>query len=95
MVVANDATHGAGAFGPKEDYFFKAMADLACEKKLPLIYLAANSGARIGVADEVRARFKVEWSDGLSPERGFQYLYLTEEDYASIGASNHRMAQGL
>ncbi|MCO5565015.1 hypothetical protein L7F22_018685 [Adiantum nelumboides] len=87
LIVANDATHGAGAFGPKEDYFFKAMTDLACEKKLPLIYLAANSGARIGVAEEVRACFKIEWSDSSSPDRGFQYLYLTQEDYVRIKSS--------
>eukprot|EP00250_Pteridium_aquilinum_P007836 c17476_g1_i1 orf=321-7031(+) len=87
MIVSNDATHGAGAFGPKEDFFFKAMTDLACERKLPLIYLAANSGARIGVAEEVRACFKVEWLDSLSPDRGFQYLYLTENDYERIKSS--------
>ncbi|KAH7276946.1 hypothetical protein KP509_39G027900 [Ceratopteris richardii] len=98
LVVANDATHGAGAFGPKEDYFFKAMADLACEKKLPLIYLAANSGARIGVAEEVRSCFKIEWADKLSPDRGFQYLYLTEEDYErskySVNAHELRLESG-
>lgn len=87
LIVSNDATHGAGAFGPKEDFFFKAMTDLACEMKLPLIYLAANSGARIGVAEEVRACFKVEWSDSLSPDRGFQYLYLTQDDYELIKSS--------
>ncbi|MBA0566424.1 hypothetical protein Golob_011244, partial [Gossypium lobatum] len=56
-------------------------------KKLPLIYLAANSGARIGVAEEVKACFKVGWSDESSPENGFQYVYLTPEDYARIGSS--------
>ncbi|MBA0677180.1 hypothetical protein Goari_018599, partial [Gossypium aridum] len=56
-------------------------------KKLPLIYLAANSGARIGVAEEVKACFKVGWSNESSPERGFQYVYLTPEDYTKIGSS--------
>nr|GEW99901.1 acetyl-CoA carboxylase 1 [Tanacetum cinerariifolium] len=68
MVVANDVTFKNGSFGPIEDAFFEAVTDLACAKKLPLIYLAANSGARIGAAEEVRACFKIGWSDELSPD---------------------------
>ncbi|KAJ7965672.1 Acetyl CoA carboxylase [Quillaja saponaria] len=87
MVVANDVTFKAGSFGPKEDAFFLAVTDLACAKKLPLIYLAANSGARLGVAGEVKTRFRVGWSDELNPERGFQYVYLTPDDYSQIRSS--------
>ncbi|GAB2292893.1 acetyl-coenzyme-A carboxylase [Dionaea muscipula] len=87
LVVANDVTFKAGSFGPKEDAFFFAVTDIACAKKLPLIYLAANSGARIGVAEEVKSCFKVGWHDDSSPERGFQYVYLTPEDHARIGSS--------
>ncbi|TXG52858.1 hypothetical protein EZV62_022027 [Acer yangbiense] len=87
LVVTNDVTFKAGSFGPREDAFFLAVTDLACEKKLPLIYLAANSGARIGVADEVKSCFKIGWSDESNPERGFQYVYLAPEDYARIGSS--------
>lgn len=87
LIVANDVTFKNGSFGPKEDTFFQAVTDLACSKKVPLIYLAANSGARIGVAEEVKSCFKVGWSDESSPERGFQYVYLTPEDYAHIGSS--------
>ncbi|XP_043810179.1 LOW QUALITY PROTEIN: acetyl-CoA carboxylase 1 [Manihot esculenta] len=87
LVVANDVTFKAGSFGPREDAFFFAVTDLACTKKLPLIYLAANSGARIGVAEEVKSCFKVGWSDESCPERGFQYVYLSPEDYTHIGSS--------
>ncbi|GJN07657.1 hypothetical protein PR202_ga25502 [Eleusine coracana subsp. coracana] len=87
IVVANDITFRAGSFGPREDAFFEAVTNLACEKKLPLIYLAANSGARIGIADEVKSCFRVGWSDESSPERGFQYIYLTDEDYSRIASS--------
>ncbi|KAK3001001.1 hypothetical protein RJ639_021732 [Escallonia herrerae] len=87
LVIANDVTIKNGSFGPREDAFFQAVTDLACTKKLPLIYLAANSGARLGVAEEVRSCFKVGWSDESSPERGFQYVYLTPEDHARVGAS--------
>lgn len=87
LIVANDVTFKAGSFGPREDAFFLAVTNLACSKKLPLIYLAANSGARIGVAEEVKACFKIGWSDELNPDRGFNYVYLTPEDYARIGSS--------
>lgn len=87
IVVANDVTFKAGSFGPREDAFFYAVTDLACQKKFPLIYLAANSGARIGVADEVKSCFRVGWSDESAPERGFQYIYLTQEDYSCISSS--------
>ncbi|KAF1871341.1 hypothetical protein Lal_00020134 [Lupinus albus] len=87
LVVANDVTFKAGSFGPREDAFFRAVTDLACEKKLPLIYLAANSGARLGVAEEVKSCFKVGWSEESRPEHGFQYVYLTPEDYARIESS--------
>ncbi|EOA39468.1 hypothetical protein CARUB_v10008063mg [Capsella rubella] len=87
LIVANDVTFKAGSFGPREDAFFLAVTELACSQKLPLIYLAANSGARLGVAEEVKACFKVGWSDEVSPENGFQYIYLSSEDYARIGSS--------
>lgn len=87
FVVTNDVTFKAGSFGPREDAFFLEVTELACAKKLPLIYLAANSGARIGVAEDVKACFKIGWSDESSPERGFQYVYLTPEDHARTGSS--------
>ncbi|CAL0305547.1 unnamed protein product [Lupinus luteus] len=87
LVITNDVTFKAGSFGPREDAFFRAVTDLACAKKLPLIYLAANSGARLGVAEEVKACFRVGWSEESSPEHGFQYVYLTPEDYARIESS--------
>ncbi|KAK9270500.1 hypothetical protein L1049_026080 [Liquidambar formosana] len=87
LIVANDVTFKAGSFGPREDAFFLAVTNLACTKKLPLIYLAANSGARIGVAEEMKACFKVGWSDESNPERGFQYIYLTPEDHTCIRSS--------
>ncbi|CAA0843383.1 Acetyl-CoA carboxylase 1, partial [Striga hermonthica] len=87
FIVSNDVTFKNGSFGPREDAFFQAVTDIACSQKIPLIYLAANSGARIGVAEEVKSCFRVGWSDETNPERGFQYVYLTPEDYARIGTS--------
>lgn len=47
-----------------------------------------NSGARIGLAEEVKALFRVAWEDPNEPDRGFRYLYLTPEDYANVSAQN-------
>lgn len=72
FIVSNDVTFKNGSFGPREDVFFKVVTDIACAPRLPLIYLAANSGARIDVAEDVKYCFKVGWSDETNPERGFQ-----------------------
>ncbi|KAJ4731697.1 Acetyl-CoA carboxylase [Rhynchospora pubera] len=87
IVVANDITFISGSFGPKEYMFFDSVTKLAIREKLPLIYLAANSGARIGMAKDVQSCFRIGWADETNPGRGFQYIYITQEDYARIGSS--------
>ncbi|KAJ4767613.1 Acetyl-CoA carboxylase [Rhynchospora pubera] len=87
IVVANDITFISGSFGPKEYMFFDSVTKLAIREKLPLIYLAANSGARIGMGKDVQSCFRIGWADETNPGRGFQYIYITQEDYARIGSS--------
>ena len=48
VVIANDIAHQIGTFGPMEDLMFKRASEYARAKKIPRIYIAANSGARIG-----------------------------------------------
>jgi hypothetical protein len=55
IAIANDITHNSGAFGPREDAVFRGATELALAERLPLVYLAANSGARVGLAAEVKA----------------------------------------
>ncbi|KAI0901591.1 acetyl-CoA carboxylase [Annulohypoxylon nitens] len=76
VVVANDITYKIGSFGPKEDHFFNKCTELARSMGIPRIYLSANSGARLGVADELIPHFKVAWNDPDKQESGFRYLYL-------------------
>jgi hypothetical protein len=38
---------------------FRAATEWALEERLPLVYLAANSGARVGLAAEVKQCLKV------------------------------------
>jgi len=79
VIVANDITFRIGSFGPKEDQFFNKCTELARKLGIPRIYLSANSGARIGMAEELIPHFSVAWNNPEKPEAGFKYLYLTPE----------------
>lgn len=79
IIVANDITFKIGSFGPAEDKFFYKCTELARKLGIPRIYLSANSGARIGMAEELIPHFSVAWNDPKKPEAGFKYLYLTKE----------------
>lgn len=84
IIVANDITHKIGSFGPEEDEFFNRCTEMARSLGIPRVYLSANSGARIGIAEELLPYFKVAWNEEGIPEKGFKYLYLTSEDKATI-----------
>jgi acetyl-CoA carboxylase/biotin carboxylase 1 len=79
IIIANDITFKIGSFGPQEDKFFHKCSELARKMGIPRIYLSANSGARLGVADELIPHFSVAWNEPGKPEKGFKYLYLTPE----------------
>ncbi|EDO19481.1 hypothetical protein Kpol_1018p8 [Vanderwaltozyma polyspora DSM 70294] len=84
VVVANDITFKIGSFGPQEDEFFNKVTEYARKRGIPRIYLSANSGARIGVAEELIPLFKVAWNNANDPSEGFEYLYLTAEDMGEL-----------
>lgn len=84
VVVANDITYKIGSFGPVEDQFFFLVTQYARQFGLPRIYLSANSGARIGLAEEVMPLFSAAWNDDAQPEKGVNYLYLTHENFLKL-----------
>ncbi|TIA89702.1 hypothetical protein E3P79_02793 [Wallemia ichthyophaga] len=84
VIVANDITYQIGSFGPLEDEYFFKVTELARAYGLPRIYLSANSGARIGLAEEIMSMYSVAWNDASKPLKGFKYLYLTPENYESL-----------
>ena len=86
VLIANDITHKAGSFGTREDVVFKMASEFAREKRIPRLFVAANSGARIGLSDSVKKRFKVAFKDPSKPENGFDYIYVSNEDYAALTA---------
>jgi acetyl-CoA carboxylase / biotin carboxylase 1 len=88
VVIANDITHEIGSFGPREDLVFQRASEYARAHGLPRIYLSANSGARIGLAREIKALYRVAWKDDADPTRGFDYLYLSDVDYQRLCAEH-------
>ena len=84
VLIANDITHKAGSFGTREDVVFKLASEYAREKRIPRLYIAANSGARIGLADRVKQKFNVAFKDPQKPENGFEFLYVSKSDYVDL-----------
>ncbi|KAI5477007.1 hypothetical protein MNV49_006965 [Pseudohyphozyma bogoriensis] len=90
VVIANDITFRIGSFGPAEDQYFFAVTELARALGLPRIYLSANSGARLGIAEELVEAFSAAWVDASRPEKGFKYLYLTPEKLGELKNKGER-----
>jgi len=94
VIVANDCTVQSGSFGVKEDDFFDAVSKYARAAGLPRLHLACNSGARIGLAEELKPYFKVAWNDPNNEAAGYKYLYLTPEDAATFGGNDGGIFHG-
>jgi acetyl-CoA carboxylase / biotin carboxylase 1 len=88
ILIANDITCKIGSFGMEEDLLFSKASELARKLGIPRIYLSANSGARIGLAEEVKRLFSVAWTDPSNPDKGFRYIYLTPKDYEALKRNN-------
>lgn len=88
ILIANDLTYLIGSFGPKEDLVFCRASERARQLGIPRIYFSANSGARIGLAEEVKSLFRIAWENDDEPEKGFKYIYLTPDDYARLASLN-------
>ncbi|CAF4335330.1 unnamed protein product, partial [Rotaria sp. Silwood2] len=88
IVIANDITHKIGSFGIEEDLLFQRASELSRLERVPRIYIAANSGARIGLAEELKFLYRIAWNDPKDIDKGIQYLYLTSEDYARVSHMN-------
>ena len=87
MLISNDITTVAGSFGANEDLLFDLVTKYAQRDGVPRLYFAANSGARFGLAEDVRSAFDVKWTDASDPTRGFKHLHLSDADTARIGSA--------
>lgn len=100
VFICNDITHKIGSFGPEEDLVFLRASELARAEGIPRIYISANSGARIGFADEIKHTFQVAWVDPEDPYKvcGLLASQKATEDLfgeGRTGAKLGREAVGL
>ena len=84
VVVANDVTVQSGSFGVEEDEVYFKASKFARERNLPRVYIACNAGARIGLFEDLKSKLNIKFNDPMNPSKGFEYLYLTEEDYKAL-----------
>jgi len=99
VFIANDVTVQSGSFSVLEDDFFFKASEYARVRGIPRVFISCNSGARIGLVEELKPKFKVAWKDDANPAQGFDYLFLSEDDYKSLApgtvdASEVRTASG-
>lgn len=91
VLIANDITHKAGSFGTREDVVFKLASEFARKNRIPRLFIAANSGARIGLAEGVKKSFKVAFKDPSKPENGFDFIYMSKDDYKRLGEERQEL----
>ncbi|KAI8340678.1 acetyl-CoA carboxylase [Chlamydoabsidia padenii] len=84
IVIANDITFKIGSFGVQEDLVFYKVSEYSRQLGIPRVYLSANSGARIGLAEELITRFRAAWKDDTNPSQGLKYLYLLPDEYDDL-----------
>jgi len=91
VLIANDITFKAGSFGTREDVVFKLASEFSRKKRIPRLYMAANSGARIGLAEGIKKTFKVAFKDPSNPESGFDFLYVNKSEYEKLGVAKKEL----
>jgi len=84
VLISNDVTVQSGSFGVEEDEFFYEASKYAREHQIPRLYISCNAGARIGLVDELKSKINIKFVDESSPAKGFEYLYLKDEDYKAL-----------
>lgn len=84
IVIGNDVTIKAGSFGTAEDDVFHKASAYARAKGLPRVYIACNSGARLGTVEELKPLVQIAWTDANDLMKGFEYLYLKDADMAKL-----------
>ena len=53
---------------------FQRALQVARDSGIPFIYVSANSGARLGLAEELKLQFKVAWEDPAAPQKVSSFL---------------------
>ena len=65
-----------GSFSMREHRLYQKASEYSRQHRMPRVYVAANSGARIGFAADIKKHLTIVWNDEERPEEGFKYLAL-------------------
>ena len=87
VLIGNDLDFETGTFGVAEDKLFFHASEYARTKGIPRIYIAANSGAKFGLATGIIDLVKVAWIDENDHSKGFVYLYLEPKDRETVDSN--------
>lgn len=84
VLIGNDLDFETGTFGVAEDKLFFYASEYARISGVARVYIAANSGAKFGLASGVIDFVKASWTDENDHSKGFEYLYLEQSDREKI-----------
>ncbi len=70
---------------------FKLASTFARKRRIPRFYIAANSGARIGLAEGIKKAYKVAFKNPSNPESGFDFLYVNKSEYENLGLARNEL----
>ena len=84
VFIGNDITFQAGSFALEEDQVYLEASALARARGIPRVFIACNSGARLGLCESVQSLFRVQWKQNDNPSLGAEYLYLIDSDYQRL-----------
>ena len=87
IFIGNDITFHIGTFSVDEDRLYLKASEMARRLGIPRIFIACNSGARLGLCTLAQNLFRVEWINPADVTEGFKYLYLTDADYITVCAA--------
>merc|ERR1712127_495255 len=90
ILIGNDVTIKAGSFGTAEDHVFQKASEFARRRGLPRVYIACNSGARLGAVEELKPMVKIAWVDNADANKRFEYLYLSDVDIKTLPVDSVR-----
>uniref|UniRef100_A0AC35UAX5 Acetyl-CoA carboxylase n=1 Tax=Rhabditophanes sp. KR3021 TaxID=114890 RepID=A0AC35UAX5_9BILA len=71
VIIANDITYVMGSFSMREHNMYYEASKYSRRHQYPRVYVSANSGARIGLANDVKKKLSVNWKNQNDPEEGF------------------------
>eukprot|EP00929_Paragymnodinium_shiwhaense_P108028 TRINITY_DN74365_c0_g1_i1.p1 TRINITY_DN74365_c0_g1~~TRINITY_DN74365_c0_g1_i1.p1 ORF type:complete len:2071 (+),score=634.24 TRINITY_DN74365_c0_g1_i1:56-6268(+) len=79
ILIGNDVTIKAGSFSMLEDDVYQKASEMARARGIPRVYIACNSGARLGAVEELKKHLQVAWVDDKDASKGFEYLYIADD----------------